>query len=95
MTFIKEDFIEPIGNDIDLVEIKENGYAEWFKIDEKSKNKMIEVESPKDGNFAVYDENGQCIILNSVMEEDKSRLPENGFIVFVGNKENVFKIKIR
>ncbi|WP_291559529.1 serine hydrolase domain-containing protein [Clostridium sp. UBA2485] len=95
MTFIKEDFIEPIGNGIDLVKIGENGYAKWFKVDEKSKNKMIEVELPKGGNFAVYDENGQCITLNSVMGENKSKLPENGFIVFVGNKEDVFKIKIR
>lgn len=95
MTFIKEDFIEPIGNGIDLVKIGENEYAKWFKVDEKSKNKMIEVELPKGGNFAVYDENGQCITLNSVMGENKSKLPENGFIVFVGNKEDVFKIKIR
>jgi CubicO group peptidase (beta-lactamase class C family) len=95
MTFIKEDFIEHIESHMSSVKIEENGYAKWFKIDEKSKNKMIEVESPKGGNFAVYDKNGQCIILNSVMRKDKSTLPEGGFIVFAGDGEDVFKIKIR
>lgn len=95
MIFIKEDFIEDIGSNINSVKIEENGYAKWFKIDEKSKNKTIEIESPESGNFAIYDKNGQCILLNSVMKKDKSTLPEGGFIVFVGDGEDVFKIKIR
>ncbi|MGG4439545.1 serine hydrolase domain-containing protein [Brevibacillus fortis] len=95
-SYIREDAIQPIyeGND-SFCNIPSNGQAVWYKIDGKSANRVMNVETPVSGGFAVYDKNGMLVNFSKATSNYSVVLPEGGMIVFGGNKGDVFKINLK
>ncbi|XOK61097.1 serine hydrolase domain-containing protein [Paenibacillus elgii] len=95
-SYIDEDAIQPIyeGNDSFCI-IPSNGQAIWYKIDEKSANRVMNVKTPVSGGFAVYDKNGMSVNLSKVTNNHSVVLPEGGMIVFGGKAGDVFKIELK
>ncbi|MFD0619894.1 serine hydrolase domain-containing protein [Paenibacillus sp. GCM10027629] len=95
-SYIREDAIHPIydGND-SFCNIPSNGQAVWYKIDGKSANRVMNVETPVSGGFAVYDANGMVVNFSKVTNNHSVVLPEGGMIVFGGNKGDRFKINMK
>ncbi|NQX68429.1 beta-lactamase family protein [Paenibacillus alba] len=95
-SYIREDAIQPIyeGNDSFAV-IPSNGQAVWYKIDEKSANRVMNVETPVSGEFAVYDKDGMVVNFSKISNNHSTVLPEGGMIVFGGNAGDVFKINLK
>ncbi|WP_314588014.1 serine hydrolase domain-containing protein [Paenibacillus terrigena] len=95
-SYIREDAIQPIyeGND-SFCNIPSNAQAVWYKIDGKSANRVMNVETPVSGGFAVYDANGMVVNFSKVTNNHSVVLPEGGMIVFGGNKGDRFKINLK
>ncbi|WP_152394322.1 serine hydrolase domain-containing protein [Paenibacillus guangzhouensis] len=95
-SYIREDAIQPIyeGND-SFCSIPVSGQAVWYKIDGKSANRVMNVETPVSGGFAVYDANGMVVNFSKVTNNHSVVLPEGGMIVFGGNKGDRFKINMK
>jgi CubicO group peptidase (beta-lactamase class C family) len=95
-SYIREDAIQPIyeGND-SFCNIPSGGQAVWYKIDGKSANRVMNVETPVSGGFAVYDANGIVVNFSKVTSNHSVVLPEGGMIVFGGNKGDRFKINLK
>ncbi|OAB43508.1 serine hydrolase, partial [Paenibacillus glacialis] len=95
-SYISEDAIQPIyeGNS-SISSIPSNGQAVWYKIDEESANRVMNVETPVSGGFAVYDANGMVVNFSKATSNHSVVLPEGGMIVFGGNEGDVFKINLK
>ncbi|MDQ0916344.1 hypothetical protein QFZ78_002604 [Paenibacillus sp. V4I5] len=95
-SYISEDAIQPIyeGNDSFCI-IPSNGQAVWYKIDGKSANRVMNVEAPVSGGFAVYDAKGMVVNFSKASNNHSVLLPESGMIVFGGNEGDVFKINLK
>ncbi|HEY2491817.1 MAG TPA: serine hydrolase domain-containing protein, partial [Paenibacillus sp.] len=95
-SYISEDAIQPIyaGNDL-FCTIPMGGQAKWYKIDEKSANRVMNVETPVSGGFAVYDANGMVVNFSKATSNHSVVLPEGGMIVFGGNEGDIFKINLK
>ncbi|MDF2648645.1 MAG: beta-lactamase [Paenibacillus sp.] len=89
---ISEDAIQSIyeGNDSFCI-IPSGGQTVWYKIDDKSANRVMNVETPVSGEFAVYDANGMVVNFSKATSNHSVVLPEDGMIVFGGNEGDVFK----
>lgn len=94
-SYISEDAIQPIyeGND-SFCNIPSNGQAVWYTINEKSANRVMTVEAPVSGGFAVYDAKGKVVNFSKASHNHSAVLPEGGMIVFGGNGGDVFKINL-
>lgn len=96
MTYINEDFVKPLeGTKSQTVSIEANGHSKWFKIDEKSEHKNMEVTGPKDTAFAIYNEKDECVNLSTISGVNTWKLPENGMIVFSGKPNDIFNITLK
>lgn len=96
MTYINEDFVKPLeGTKSQTVSIEANGHSKWFKIDEKSKHKNMEVTGPKDTVFAIYNEKDECVNLSTISGVNTWELPENGMVVFSGKPNDIFNITLK
>ncbi|AJS61203.1 serine hydrolase domain-containing protein [Paenibacillus sp. IHBB 10380] len=95
-SYIREDAIQPIyeGNS-SISTIPSNGQAVWYKIDEESANRVMTVEAPVSGGFAVYNANGTVVNFSKATSNHSVVLPEGGMIVFGGNKGDAFKINLK
>lgn len=95
-SYISEDAIQSIyeGNDSFCI-IPSGGQAVWYKIDDKSANRVMNVETPVSGGFAVYDAEGMVVNFSKASNNHTVVLPEGGMIVFGGNEGNVFKINLK
>ncbi|AJS61202.1 serine hydrolase domain-containing protein [Paenibacillus sp. IHBB 10380] len=95
-SYISEDAIQPIyeGNS-SISTIPSNGQAVWYKIDGKSANRVMNVETPVSGGFAVYDANGMVVNFSKATSNHSVVLPEGGMIVFGGNEGDAFKINLK
>ncbi|MDF2647770.1 MAG: beta-lactamase [Paenibacillus sp.] len=95
-SYISEDAIQPIyeGNDSFCI-IPSGGQAVWYKIDGKSANRVMNVEAPVSGGFAVYDAMGMVVNFSKASNNHSVLLPESGMIVFGGNEGDVFKINLK
>lgn len=74
--------------------IQDDGYTQWFFIDESVANKTIEIELPSNGSFAVYDSNGLTVNYSTITNLNSAILPENGYVAFIGDVNTEFNIKI-
>ncbi|MBY0085619.1 serine hydrolase [Brevibacillus brevis] len=93
LSYISEDAIPTFHDGKDsLCIIPSDGQARWYKIDAKSANRVINVETPESGGFAVYDKNGMTVNFSKASNKHSVVLPEGGMIVFGGNAGDVFKI---
>ncbi|MGG4454025.1 serine hydrolase domain-containing protein [Brevibacillus porteri] len=92
-SYISEDAIPTMNGGKDsLCIIPSDGQARWYKIDAKSANRVMNVETPVSGGFAVYDKNGMIVNFSKATNNHSVVLPEGGMIVFGGNAGDVFKI---
>ncbi|WGV61551.1 serine hydrolase domain-containing protein [Brevibacillus brevis] len=96
LSYISEDAIPTFNDGKDsLCIIPSDGQARWYKIDEKSANRVMNVETPESGGFAVYDKNGMTVNFSKASNKHSVVLPESGMIVFGGNAGDVFKINLK
>ena len=86
-TAVSEDGIEnlPAKSKFSII-IGKNGDAKWYKIGKNSANKKVKFTIPEKASFAVYDEDFECLTHSYISNKKKITLPENGFIVFAGEK---------
>jgi CubicO group peptidase (beta-lactamase class C family) len=75
--------------------IKENGYAVWYKISDKVKNKTITVKVPKNAAFVVYDNEGTVVNNSYVTKSYTVKLPKNGTICFLGDAKSKFAVNYK
>ncbi|MSS63265.1 serine hydrolase domain-containing protein [Velocimicrobium porci] len=68
------------------VTIGKDGQAKWYKIGKNSANKKVKFAIPAKASFAVYDEDFECLTHSYISNKKTITLPENGFIVFAGEK---------
>ncbi|EPY05814.1 beta-lactamase class c domain (pbpx family) containing protein [Paenibacillus alvei TS-15] len=95
-SYIDEDAIQPIYEGKDSTSsIPSNGQVRWYRIDEKSANRVMNVKTPVSGGFAVYDKNGMSVNVSKVTNNHSVVLPESGMIVFGGKAGDVFKIELK
>ncbi|MNO63662.1 putative penicillin-binding protein PbpX [compost metagenome] len=94
-SYISEDAIRPIyeGNNSFCI-IPSGGQAVWYKIDDQSANRVMNVETPVSGGFAVYDADGIVVNFSKATSNHSVVLPEGGMIVFGGNEGDIFKINL-
>lgn len=94
-SYISEDAIRPIyeGTDSFCI-IPSGGQAVWYKIDDQSANRVMNVETPVSGGFAVYDADGIVVNFSKATSNHSVVLPEGGMIVFGGNEGDIFKINL-
>ncbi|MFI8715928.1 serine hydrolase domain-containing protein [Brevibacillus brevis] len=96
LSYISEDAIPTFNDGKDsLCIIPSDGQARWYKIDAKSANRVMNVETPESGGFAVYDKNGMTVNFSKASNKHSVVLPESGMIVFGGNAGDVFKINLK
>ncbi|MCY9759270.1 beta-lactamase family protein [Paenibacillus alvei] len=96
-SYINEDAVPILydGKDSLSIIIPSSGQAKWYKIDEKSANRVMNVKTPASGGFAVYDKNGMAVNFSKVTNNHSVVLPEGGMIVFGGKAGDVFKIELK
>lgn len=92
---INQDSVGPLAIGKSTCTIKEDGYARWYTVPSEMAGKTINVTMPSNGAFAVYDQNGLCVHHSLVTGENTVILPENGYIVFMGDKGVGFEIGIK
>ncbi|WP_419892365.1 serine hydrolase domain-containing protein [Paenibacillus xylanexedens] len=94
--YASEEMVQPLySGKQSLVTIQADGYARWFSIPAAVKGKVMTVEMPANGAFAVYDQKGICINHTVVSGENEVVLPENGRIVFAGEVGSKFEISLK
>ncbi|MGG1664337.1 serine hydrolase domain-containing protein [Brevibacillus sp. NRS-1366] len=95
--FVSEANVKPIdaGNQ-SKVTVPANGYAKWYTIPAAAAGKTLTVKLPKNGTFAVYDEERELPLIHSIVNgNNKVILPKSGTIVFVGAPGSEFTITIK
>ncbi|MEC0126999.1 serine hydrolase domain-containing protein [Paenibacillus pabuli] len=94
--YIAEDAITPIfGGKTGVTTIPSNGQARWYAIDSRSANKLLTVDSPESGGYAVYNDKGEVVHFSVATNQQSTQLPEGGFIVFGGEAGDIFKIHLK
>nr|WP_232243117.1 serine hydrolase domain-containing protein [Paenibacillus sp. GSMTC-2017] len=95
-TYVSEDAIHSIYNgNSSTATIPSNGHTVWYKLDKKLSNRVMSVDAPTSGGFAVYDAKGMVVNFSKATNNYSVVLPEGGMIVFGGNAGDVFKIKLK
>lgn len=94
--YVGQDHIKPIyAGATSAVTIQADGYARWFTIPDAAAGKIMKVELPSNGSYAVYDQNGLCVKFSIVKGANEIELPANGTIVFAGDAGAKFNIKMK
>ncbi len=75
-----------------LCTILPDGYARWFKSGE-AKGKKISAELTGKGMFALFNSDGLCVY-SSLSGQGEAKVPENGYVLFAGEKGTVFNITL-
>lgn len=93
--FISEDAIKSLSTKANFTfKINSDGYAHWYKISKNLANKKIKVTLPKNASFSVYDANNTCVNYSYITKQHTVSLPLNGYIVFVGDANAKFTVKV-
>lgn len=95
-TYISEDAVQSFSQGSSATRtIPSSGQAVWYKIDKQSAGRVLTVQAPASGGFAVYDAQGTVVNFSKVSGKDSAVLPEGGMTVFGGSKGDVFKISLK
>ena len=92
--YVNANSIDNLGLDDKCVQIDDDGYAKWFKID-KSDDKTMTVDLPENGAFVVYDDDNKCINYSLVSKNNTVDLVKGKYIAFMGEKGCNFNIKTK
>lgn len=90
MAYICEDAIPTLTMDTTSCLIGEVGYAKYYDISEALYGKTLVVSLPEGGAYAVYDKDGTCINFTTISKNNKTVLPQEGKVVFVGETGDRF-----
>ncbi|MFD0715778.1 serine hydrolase domain-containing protein [Paenibacillus sp. GCM10027626] len=94
--FAGEELVKPLyPGKQSATTIQADGHAKWFSVPAAAKGKVMTVNMPSNGGFAVYDQAGICINNTVVSEKYEFVLPENGRIVFAGEAGSKFAISLK
>lgn len=94
-TYVSEAAVGAIyGGAASRVTIPESGYVRWFKVGSEAAGKMMSVQLPAGGGFAVYTADGALVEFSVASGNRAALLPENGVIVFGGQAGEVFEITL-
>lgn len=77
------------------ITMDEEGYAEWYFVKKKSAGRVMQVITPDNGSFSVYDKEGNCLLNSYVTGDREMELPKGGYVVFAGDKGAKFTIKMK
>ncbi|MUG45810.1 serine hydrolase domain-containing protein [Paenibacillus woosongensis] len=93
--FVREEAVKPLySGSRSFLTIQEEGFARWLSVPEAAAGKTMKVTVPSNGSFAVYDEHGICLNFERVSGSNTVNLPNNGTIVFAGEKGAKFQIEL-
>jgi CubicO group peptidase (beta-lactamase class C family) len=93
--YMSEDGVKPLyKGKSSKTTIQADGYARWFSVPEASAGKKMVVKMPAKGGFMVYDETGALVNNTVISGKNEVVLPDNGYIVFAGNKGSTFGITL-
>lgn len=94
--YASEELVKPLySGKKSATTIQADGYAKWFSVPAAAKGKVMTVQLPANGAFAIYDQNGICINHTVVSGKNEVVLPENGRIVFAGEAGSKFEISLQ
>lgn len=92
-TLISEDAVVALpGKAKFTCTIQVDGYARWYRIDEKSAKKKITVVMPPNSSFSVYDFSGNCKFSSTIEDSRTVTLPSYGYVVFAGSPKAKFTV---
>lgn len=76
--YASEELVKPpyAGKGSAMIEV--DGYAKWYSVSAAASGKVMTVQMPSNGAFAVYDQAGICINHTVVSGKNQVVLPENG-----------------
>lgn len=74
--------------------IQANGFATWYSVPAGAAGKVMTINMPSHGAFAVYDQAGNNINYTVVSDQNEVVLPENGILVFAGEPSSRFEISL-
>lgn len=93
--FVREEAVKPLYlGSRSFLTIQDKGYARWLSVPDAAAGKTMKVTVPSNGSFAVYDEHGICLNFERVSGSNTVKLPNNGTIVFAGDKGAKFQIEL-
>ncbi|TCP65770.1 CubicO group peptidase (beta-lactamase class C family) [Baia soyae] len=94
---VSETYVKPIDVGTQFkVTVPANGHAQWFTIQEGAEGKLMTVQLPQQGSFAVYDEKGEYPLHYSIVSgNNKVTLPKSGATVFAGVPGSTFTITMK
>ena len=93
---ISDDYIKDIyAKGKAVCTIRADGYARWFSINSTDAGKTLTVSIPDKAAFAVYDENRDCVQHSEIDGKTSIKLPANGMIVFIGDKNAKFGLNCK
>ncbi|WP_027094714.1 serine hydrolase domain-containing protein [Cohnella thermotolerans] len=94
--YVNEDAVKPIYvAKKSAATIPSSGYAKWYTVSDKDAGKTIKIQTPANGSFAVYDENGTCVNFSVISGDHKVVLPAKGSLVFAGDAGSKFEISLQ
>jgi Beta-lactamase class C and other penicillin binding proteins len=96
VTYISENSIKnlPLSSKF-IYTITQDGYGKIYKVGKKSENKFITVEMPNKATLIVYDKKGTCINNSYLTGKTSIQLPENGYILLVGEPKAEFVVHVK
>ncbi|KQY94213.1 serine hydrolase [Paenibacillus sp. Root52] len=94
--YASQEVVRPIysGNQSKTT-IQANGYSSWFTVPASAAGKMMKVQMPSNGAFAVYNQAGIAVNHTVVSGQNEIVLPDNGSIVFAGEPGSTFEISLK
>lgn len=95
VTYMGEDDIPELCNGENYIcTIEASGFSKYYKIGKKIQGKIIQVDIPKNAAYVVYDDKGLCINFTTVSKNNKTVLPKDGLIAFIGKPKDVFRFTL-
>ncbi len=98
-TMISEDGLKklPAKKSYTVQISRKNGYAKWFRIGTKTAGRKLRISLQGNAGtmVAVYDSNGACQYDSYVNSKRTVTLPEDGYVVFVGEPGATIKVAMR
>ncbi len=90
--YISSKGISHLSNKKHSIKIDMDGYGKWYKVPQTLVGKTMVVSIPKNGAYAVYDANGNCLRYSYMDKKKKTDLPKGGYVLFAAEKGTKFNV---
>ena len=91
--YVEEAAVKPLPAD-SSVTIAEDGYAQWFSVDASTAGRTLHVTLPERGSFAAYDADGLLLASSGAYGDTEVLLQEGGYVVFAGEVDASFGVRV-